>query len=233
MIKKYFDFIKENNEISEIKAGKHIFNSFLKVLTSLGVKDTKPKWNDIPDDYLLFFEYKSDYLSVYDKFERFNSLYDFKEKIPKINCILYYGIKNNMEFRFGFINNKTIEIGVFKINNSVINYLLLLNSKSALHLKKELAYLNIDNLKLICKISKYIKIFHPGNTKNRTFKINDGILEFGYEGLGIWNEGILSNVEEIKKIFKEYLLSFKEHNKILFSIKTDNGNCIILSIKIK
>lgn len=232
-MKNYYEFINEENEI---KAGKHIFNSFLRIITSLGLNDIKPNWDSIPDDFLLFFEYISPYQSVYTNFERFPSLAIFRDKIPKDNCKLYYGIKNDMTFSFGFLNgDKLVEIGGFKMNAAAIRYLLLLESKSAAHLKRELAYLNVDNLKLSCVVSKYIKDFHPGTTRKRTFKINDGILEFGYDGLGTWDNNEVKNFIDIKKLFQDYLIKFKYRDKILFSIKcdTDNGNYIYLSIKIK
>src|ERR1700761_3884166 len=127
-MKNYNQFIKESNELT---AGQYIFNTFLKVISSLGLKDTKPSWANLPDNYLLFFEYKCDHASALEKLERFTSLSIFKDKLPKQNCYLYYGIKIikgerklDLNFNFGFKEDSQItKIGSFNINNSVFKKL--------------------------------------------------------------------------------------------------------------
>ena len=53
-IKKILDnYSNENKE--ELQAGKNVFQTFLKIITSLGLKDIKPSWSNLPDNYLLFF----------------------------------------------------------------------------------------------------------------------------------------------------------------------------------
>ena len=236
----FVDMTNESVE-TELNAGKHIFNSFLKVITSLGLKDTKPNWDNIPDDFLLFFEYKCEYASLSEKIERFPSLNMFRDKMPKQNCKLYFGIKTDMNFSFGFIEttdkeeDKIIQIGSFKINKASIKYLNLLESSSAAHLKRELAYLNTENLTLICKIAKHMKKYHPGDTNKRNFKINDGILEFGYNGLGNWSNGKIEDEElqKLKQGFIKHLCDFKEHTKLLAAIRSGDDYWITFSIKIK
>ena len=231
MVSKY---IKENNE-TDIIAGKHVFVTFLKVITSIGMKDMKPNWDNIPDDFLLFFEYKTNYGLLIDKIERFQSLSMFIDKLPKENPKLYFGIKLNLMFSFGFIGgDKIVEIGNFKINKNAINYLLLLESPSAANLKRELAYLNADNLPLISKISNHIKEYHPGNTEKRTFKINDGILEFGYYGLGDWSNRIMNkeNLDALKKGFIKHIINLKDHDKLLIAVKAVDM-WVMVYVKIK
>ena len=106
---KYLQFLKENTkeekeDKKELNAGKHVFTSFLKLISSLGLKDTKPNWDNIPDDFLLFFEYKSDNTTIIERMQRFVSLSMFIDKIPKSNPSLYFGIKNSMIFTFGLQN---------------------------------------------------------------------------------------------------------------------------------
>ena len=234
-VRTFVDMTNES-ETSELNAGKNVFNSFLKVITSLGLKDTEPNWNDMPDDFLLFFEFKCEYASALDKIKRFNSLSLFGEKLPKQNCSLYFGIKMNLTFQFGFKeHNSIIKIGEFKLNKSSINYLRLIESKSAAHLKRELAYLDFENLKLICKRAEHMKKFHPGNTEERSFQINHGVLEFGYKALGTWNNGSMNEEEitRLKKLFNKYLCTFKYHEKILAKIDADSKSWIKFSIKLK
>jgi hypothetical protein len=229
------------SENTELNAGKNVFNSFLKVITSLGLKDIRPNWDSIPDSFLLFFQYKCEFASVSEKIERFPSLNMFKEKIPKENCRLYFGIKTDLIFSFGFMQNeegnddKIIPIGTFKMNKAAIRYLQLIESASAAHLKRELAYLNPENLAMICKIAKHIKQYHPGDTEKRSFKINDGILEFGYKGLGKWESGKMDEEElqKIKKGFVAHLCKINIHDKLLAAIRNGTESWVTFSVKLK
>ena len=245
-------FVDMTNEAAdaELSAGKNVFTSFLKVITSLGLKDTKPTWDNIPDDFLLFFEYKADNATIIEKLQRFPSLSMFVSKVPKNNPRLYFGIKNSMIFSFGFRQdddtsptssishqpthtNQVIPIGTFKINRASIKYLQLLESSAAAHLKRELAYLNPDNLKIICDISKHMKLFHPGNTEKRSFRITDGTLEFGYHGLGKWNDGKVENIEEIKKSFRDHLLKLKGNETFQMKIVMGENLWMYCIVKLK
>ncbi len=231
-MKKYTEFIKEN--VGE--AGQHVFTTFLKVITSLGLKDIKPNWANLPEDYLLFFEYKCDYSPALEKLERFSSLSMFKDKLPKENCYLYYGIKTDLNFNFGFKEDtQIIKIGSFKINNNIFKKLTQLESPSSAHFRKELAYLTYDKLKLLDEIAKYMKSYHPGDTEERSFKIEDGILEFGYKGLGQWTNGKMDNKEKdrLRQGFTEYLLKFHNKHLIEASVKPDEKSWIRLNIRIK
>jgi hypothetical protein len=230
-------FVDYTNETltESLQAGKNVFLTFLRLITSLGHKDTKPSWDKIPDDFLLYFEFKTDYQSAYDKVSRFPSLSMFMDKLPENNPLLYFGVKNNLFFEFGFKEEsiEPIPIGLFKLNKSTFKFLQTLNSLSAIHLKRELAYLNIDNLPFIVRIVKHVKEYHPGNTQKRTFKIEDNMLWFGYQGLGNWNNNILENIDEIKQNFQQHLQTLKGHDRLLMAIKTDNNFMTYLVIKIK
>lgn len=243
-------FKKEKEDKTELNAGKNVFTSFLKVITALGLKDIKPNWDNIPDDFLLFFEYKSDRNNIIERMQRFTSLSMFIERVPQNNPRLYFGIKNNLTFSFGFYQddetsptssishepnhtNKIVQIGSFSMNRSAIKYLQLLESAAAAHLKRELAYLNPDNLKIICGISKHMKTFHPGNTEKRSFRITDGTLEFGYHGLGKWNDGKPENLEEVKKGFRDHLLKLKGNENLQMKIVFGENLWLYCIIKIK
>jgi hypothetical protein len=224
-----------NESISDLKAGKNVFITFLRLITALGHKDTKPTWDSIPDNFLLYFEFKTDYQSAYDKISRFPSLSMFMHSLPENEPLLYFGIKNDLFFEFGFRekDNETISIGSFKLNNASFKFLQTVNSASAVHLKRELAYLDPSNLPFIVKIVKHIKDYHPGNTQKRTFKIDDNMLWFGYQGLGNWNNNQLENIDELKKGFQQHLQTLKGHDRLLMAIKTDDNFMTYLVLKIK
>lgn len=233
-IRTFVDYTNETLTES-LQAGKNVFLTFLRLITSLGHKDTKPSWDKIPDDFLLYFEFQTDYQSAYDKVSRFPSLSMFMDKLPENEPLLYFGVKNNLTFEFGFKEEsiEPIPIGSFKLNKSTFNFLQTLNSLSAVHLKRELAYLNIDNLPFIVRIVKHVKEYHPGNTQKRTFKIEDNMLWFGYQGLGNWNNNVLENIDEIKQNFQQHLQTLKGHENLLMAIRTDNNFMTYLVIKIK
>jgi hypothetical protein len=241
-VRTFVDFTNESSEVKEIEAGQNVFKTFLKIITSLGLKDVKPSWSNLPDDYLLFFEYKSDYRSAMEKLERFPSLSMFKEKLPKDNCNLYYGImivkgerKIDLNFNFGFRNDKIIKIGSFKVNNSSFKKLAQLESPSSAHLRKELAYLTYDKLRLLGDAANHMKTYHPGDTEDRSFKIEDGVLEFGYKGLGKWTDGKMDDQERdrLRKGFTEHLLKFGNKHQIEASVKPDEKSWIRLNVRIK
>lgn len=225
------DFILES-EATELKAGKNVFTTFLKIITSLGLKDTPAKWTDIPDDFILFFEYPVKHEDVSNRMSRFPSLSKFIDRIPE-DPKLFYGIKTDMTFHFGFKNGNLTSIGQFKINKAALNSLQLLDSPSAAHLKRELAYLSNDKIKFMTQIYNHMHNFHPGNTDNRSYKIIDGLMEFGYQGLGSWNDGKMANFDELKEKFREYLQKLKGHDKLKMAVRTDNGFWIYCTIMIK
>lgn len=238
----FVDFTNESVE-QDIEAGQHVFKTFLKVITSLGLKDTKPSWSNLPDDYLLFFEYKCERALVLEKLERFTSLSMFKDKLPKENCYLYYGVKLikgerkiDLNFNFGFKeDSQIIKIGSFKVNNSTFKRLTNLESPSSAHFRKELAHLTYDKLKLLGEVANHMKTYHPGDTEDKSFKVEDGVLEFGYKGLGKWTDGKMDNDEKdrLRKGFTEHLLKFTNKHKIEASVKPDEKSWVRLNVRIK
>ena len=241
-IKKILDnYSNENKE--ELQAGKNVFQTFLKIITSLGLKDIKPSWSNLPDNYLLFFEYKCEYASAMEKIERFASLSMFKDKLPKEKCYLYYGIsimknkkKLNLSLNFGFKeDSKIIKIGSFNINNGVFKKLSQLESPSSAHFRKELSHLTYNKLKILGEVADHMKSYNPGDTEDKSFKIEDGVLEFGYKGLGKWTDGKMDENEKdrLRKGFTEHLLKFDNKHHIEASVKPDEKSWIRLNVRIK
>jgi len=235
-IRTFVDLTNEDliieSDASELKAGKNVFTTFLKVITSLGLKDTPANWTNIPDDFILYFEYASKYEDLTSRMSRFPSLSKFIDKVPQ-DPKLFFGIKTDLTFHFGFKEGKIISIGSFKINKAALNSLQLLDSPSAAHLKRELAYLSNDKIKFMIAIYNHMRKFHPGNTDNRSYKIVDGLMEFGYQGLGSWTEGQMTNFDELKEKFREYLQKLKGHENLKMAVITDNRFWIYCTIMIK
>jgi hypothetical protein len=220
------------SDAAELKAGKHVFTTFLKVITSLGLKDTPANWANIPNDFILYFEYQAKYEDLISRMYRFPSLSKFVDKVPS-NPKLFYGIKTDLTFHFGFRDEQAISIGGFKVNKAALNSLQLLDSPSAAHLKRELAYLSNEKIKFMIAIYNHMRKFHPGNTDNRSYKIVDGLMEFGYQGLGSWTEGQMTNFDKLKEKFRNYLQSLKGHENLKMAVRTDNGFWIYCTIMIK
>lgn len=223
--------ITENSEFG----GKNVFQSFLKSLTALGLKESfvsEPRSN-----FFLFYHSKNiSVLKLKTVFNRFRSLSMF---IGRINydlneCDVYYGIKQDMIFEYGFIcNNEESKIGSFKINKSTLKSLLLLQSHSALPLKRDILSLDFSDLVLLCTITREMQNYKLSSKVNGPI-LKDGVLSFGYYGVGKWDNDTLDSGEyyNIRNNFKNWLLKFKWSDKILVSI-THNEYWIYLNFKIK
>jgi hypothetical protein len=242
MIKKYIDFVKENiNEEQEeqVEAKQNVFKTFLKVITSLGLKDLKPSWDSIPENFLIFFQYKSEYLSIIEKLERFPSLKIFKNKVPKEKTGLYYGIRideREIIFEFGFKSEDNLnKIGSFKINKGTFKKLTELESPSSAHFRRELGFLDFSKLKTLSIVAYHMKDYKPGDAEDKSFKIEDGILEFGYKGLGKWDNGKMDDEEKnrLRKEFTNHLLKLKNKDQISASVRPDEKSWIKLNIRLK
>ena len=231
IIYNYSKFILES--IDNLIYGKNIFKSFLKINTSLGFKDIKPNWKEIPEDFLIF--YKSPKSSdIVNIISRFKSLNVYSNKLDR-DFSIFYGIKLNMMFEYGFIDdNSKIIVGQFKITSSNLKWILFLNSPSISSFKRELINLDVNKILLLCKIKLEMKKFNPGVTEERSFFIKDDIITFSYNGLGRWDHGKLDkeSLDIIRDSFRNFLSKYKWHDKIKINISFGKF-WIYLNIKIK
>ena len=165
-------------------AGKGIFTSFLKTLTALGQKDVNPSKDKCPDNFLLFYHYPN--LSAEDVktiFGRFKSLTRYIEMIDygKNEVDLYFGIKCDGTFEYGILYEEFLPIGQFKLSQSIIKWIVQLDSKSASSLKKELVNLNYTDILLLGKIKTDMKDFNPGYHEQKSKPtIIEKVISFGY-----------------------------------------------------
>jgi hypothetical protein len=206
-------------------AGKGIFTSFLKSLTALGQKETNPNFEKCPDNFLLFYYYPNlDATIVKQIFTRFKSLSMYLDTIDygKNEVNLYFGLKSDGVFEYGIEYDNLTPIGQFKINQSIIKWMLSLESKSAHSLKKELVNLTLVDILTLSKIKSDMTTFNPGyHEKKGQVIIKDRIISFAWYGVGKWDNGKLDDGElmNIKTNFTNFVLGKKWGEKILISIK--------------
>lgn len=224
---------------SEISvAGKGIFTSFLKSLTALGQKDSNPNWEICPKDFILYYYFPNlESESVKQIFSRFKSLSRYLNLVDyqhnQLN--LYFGITISGQFEYGIQYEERFPIGQFKLSQSVIKWLLSVESKSAQSLKKEIVNLNYSDLLTLGQIKTDMETFTPGYFEKRlTPMLRDRIATFGFYGIGKWDNGKLDEGEyqNLKSNFTNWLMSKRWGSKILISVKPESF-WLYIHIKLK
>lgn len=116
--------LTESNAEEITIAGKGIFTSFLKSLTSLGQKEAIPSWEKCPEDFLLYYYYPNLQSEIVKQiFSRFKSLTRYLDLIDyqRNEVNLYFGIKCDGDFEYGFHYENNFAIGRFKLSQSAIS----------------------------------------------------------------------------------------------------------------
>lgn len=231
--------IDELNESDISSSGKGIFTSFLKSLTAMGQKESKPNWDICPSDFLLYYHYNNLNSDLVKQiFSRFRSLSRYIDLIDygKNEVDIYFGVKCNGQFEYGLDYDKIKKrIGEFKLSQSVIRWICNIESKSASSIKKELVNLSYNDIITLGKIKYDMNEYKPGYYENRMNPIiSDKIISFGYHGLGKWDNGKLDNDDlvKIKNNFTNWILTKKWNNKVLISIKSSSF-WVYMQIKLK
>jgi len=232
-INKYNKYVSNEltnlNENQQSLAGKNVFTSFLKVLTSLQLKESNPDWENTPDNFLIYYryndvesaKYKSIIQSRFRSLSLYNNLIDYNET----KCNLYYGIKTDMTFEYGYFTDEHKPIGAFKLSRSNVNWLSMLSSPSAASLKKEIISLEADKLKIYCKIKEDMLKYNPGRYQKKSFPtIEKDIFIFGYYGMGRWDHAKLNDEDytNVKRHFVDWCSGHKWHDKVKVSVKADS-----------
>ena len=69
-----------NENVTEVTTGKSVFKTFLRMLTSLGLKENSPSWDKCPKDFILYYEFNDVKLETLKSvMSRFKSLSLFIE----------------------------------------------------------------------------------------------------------------------------------------------------------
>ena len=219
-------------------AGKGIFISFLKSLTSFGQKEVQPSWEKCPDGFLLFYHYPNlQSEDVKQVFSRFKSLTRYLDIIDyqKNETDLYFGIKCDGNFEYGVHYDVLKPIGQFRLSQSVIKWICQIESKSASSLKKELVNLTLADVITLGKIKTDMLTFNPGyHEKKLSPMLKDRVISFGYFGVGRWDNGKIDEGElmNVKNNFTTWLLTKRWGSKVLISVKP-NSFWLYLHIKLK
>ncbi len=220
-------------------AGKGMFSSFLKSLTALGQKDCLPNWDKTPQDFLFYYHFdnlQSDVVkSIFSRFKSLSRYLDLVDYQQNQNS-LYFGIKCDGNFEYGISYDNLLPIGQFKLNQSVIKWILSLESKSAFSLKKELVNLTYSDILTLGQIKRDIESFNPGYfEKKLSPQIKDRVFSFGFYGVGKWDNGQLDQGEfmNIKNNFTTWLISKKWGGKVLISVPQPKSFWFNLHIKLK
>lgn len=216
--------------------GKNILTTFMKCLTALGFKDNTPESKEVPSEFLIFFKFIGvDSSKIESIFKRFKSLSSIQIDYSQPKMGLYFGIKNDGNFEYGYYYDELVPIGQFKLNKSTYNSLKLSDLKATSGLKKELVNLKLEDIILMGKIKLEMDKFNPGYFEQKMIpNINDRIMTFGYYGVGKWDNGQLSenDLMSVKDNLKLFLSKYKWSEKIQISL-VPSKFWIYVNIKLK
>lgn len=228
--------VEAQSEISV--AGKGVFTSFLKSLTALGQKESNPDWQNCPEEFLLFYHFpKLNSEFVRQIFSRFRSLERYLHLIDyqRNEIDLYFGLNSVGQFEYGIQYEQRFPIGQFKLSQSVLKWILSIESKSAQSLKKEIVNLNYLDIMTLGQIKTDMKSYTPGYfEKKLNPMLRDRIITFGFYGVGRWDNGKLDEGEyqNLKSNFTNWLMAKKWGSKILISVKPESF-WLYIHIKLK
>jgi len=230
--------IVDFNEVPTVQEafGQNILTTFFKCLTALGFKDNQQETKEVPGEFIIFFKFIiQDTQKLKDVFGRFKSLKSIGLDQTSQHTSLYFGIKLDGNFEYGYYHDELIPIGYFKLTKSVYNQLKLSELKSTSGFKKATATLSFDEIRLLSQIKSEMLNFNPGYfQQTMTPQLVDKTLTFGYLGLGKWDNGQLDpgEIENVKQNLKNYLLKYKWSEKVLVAAKPQNL-WVLIQIKLK
>jgi len=216
--------------------GKSVLNTFFKCLTALGFKDNTPQTEQIPSEFLIIFKLTGVESSrIEGVFKRFKSLQSIEVDYSHPTMGLYFGVKCDGLFEYGYYYDELVPIGQFKLTKSIYNQIKLSELKSASGLKKILVNLNFEDVVLMCKIKVEMDKFSPGYFEQKMVpQISERTMTFGYYGVGKWDNGQLDagEFENVKSNLKMFLAKYKWSEKIMISVQP-NKFWVYIQIKLK
>ncbi len=202
--------------------GYGVLSTFFKCLTALGFKDNQHESNDIPSEFLIYFKLSGvDSSKIESIFKRFKSLSSVTIDYSQSSVGLYFGIKCDGYFEYGYYYDNLIPIGLFKLTKSIFNSIKTSELKSTGGIKKLLVNLSFLDILLMCKIKKEMDKFSPEYFDQKmTPKVSDRIISFGFYGYGKWSNGQIdpADVDKIKLDLKKFLSKYKWSEKVMINI---------------
>lgn len=223
-------------DLVEESYGKSVLTTFMKCLTALGFKDNTPESKEVPAEFLLFFKFSGvDSSKIQGVFKRFKSLSSIQIDFSQPQMGLYFGIKCDGNFEYGYYYDELIPIGQFKLNKSVFNSIKLSDLKATSGLKKSLINLNIEDVILMGKIKSEMDKFQPGYFEQKSpAVVCDRVITFGYFGVGKWDNGKIDEGElmNIKNNLRTFLSKYKWSEKVMINVNPDRF-WVYVNIKLK
>lgn len=202
--------------------GYGVLSTFFKCLTALGFKDNQPEPNEIPSEFLIYFKLSGvDSSKIESVFKRFKSLSSVTIDYSQPHVGLYFGIKCDGFFEYGYYYDNLIPIGSFKLSKSTFNSIKTSELKSTVGIKKLLVHLSFIDILLMCKLKNEMDKFSPEYFDQKmTPKISDRVITFGFYGYGKWTNGQIdpTDVEKIKLELKKFLSKYKWSEKVMINI---------------
>jgi hypothetical protein len=237
-----------NDLIKDIKNsttpnGKWALNSFLKVISALGIKDLTVSKKQEPD-FVWYYDVKNinhDVLS--NVLERFPSLHWAITLLGKVEDNkstkfgIYFGIKKgDIKFEYGILmGEKMCLVGEFQLSTGNINYIKELKNSNLKHLQKQLENIDYSKLKLVIKIIGDMEKFKPEFFIEKSMpKIENDIITMGYYVPDFFYKGVIKKEEFLseKERFNLFILNNSWKSKVIYSVK-ENGLWIFYNVKIK
>ena len=223
-------------DLVEESYGKSVLTTFMKCLTALGFKDNTPESKEVPAEFLLFFRFSGvDSSKIGGVFKRFKSLSSIQIDFTQPQMGLYFGIKSDGNFEYGYYYDELVPIGQFKLNKSVFNSIKLSDLKATSGLKKALVNLNVEDVILMGKIKSEMDKFQPGYFEQKSpAVVCDRVITFGYFGVGKWDNGVLDEGElmNIKNNLRTFLSKYKWSEKVMTNVNPDRF-WVYVNIKLK
>ena len=223
-------------DLVEESYGKNVLTTFFKCLTALGFKENTPESKEVPAEFLIFFKFSGvDSSKIQSVFKRFKSLSSIQIDYSQPQIGLYFGIKCDGFFEYGFYYDQLVPIGQFKLNKSTFNSLKLSDLKATSGLKKALVNLNLEDLILMGKIKMEMDKFQPGYFEQKSpGLVCDRVITFGYFGVGKWDNGVLDEAElmNIKNNLKTFLSKFRWSERVMINVNPDRF-WVYVNIKLK
>ena len=110
----------------------------------------------------------------------------------------------------------------------------MLQSPSAMALKKDIVNLDIKKLTIFGKIALEMKNYKLDSQSKVGPSIKDDVITYGFYGVGKWDNGKLDDGEyqNLRTNFKNWLMKFRWCEQVLVSI-THNQFWVYFNIKVK